>query len=437
MRNGIAELTQAYQSHAVSPRDIVSRHLDAAESLGRDLNAFTAVTRDSALREARAAEERYLSGQPLSPIDGVPVSIKDLMHMAGTVTGCGTLAYSDEVQTADSAMVRQLRQAGAIIIGKCNLLEFAFGLVHPTVGPAHNPWNPALTIGGSSSGSAAAVAAGIGYLSIGTDTAGSVRNPAALGGVVGLKPSWGHYDPEGLVPLSPSLDHLGLLTNSVSDALLAFEALGGSTRAAKDRPRVAWAELGYTRPDIALATESLVHRMDSEVEWADPIRYDWDLSNAAAIAMITAEAYAVHRDWLKEHWAGYSAGTRIRLAAGAAVSGEDYIRARQVREFLRRHWARITDDIDYVLLPTLPAVASSEEEALVEDLSSATLYTSTFALLGLPAISIPAGLGEGGRPVGLQIVGRPGRDAELLAFAKRVEQERGDWPRPPHYADLY
>lgn len=437
MRTGIQELTHAYQLCAISPVETISRHLEAAETLGYSLNAFTAVTRDSALKEARASEERYRTGQPLSSIDGVPVSIKDLMHMSGTVTGCGTLGVSGEMQTKDSAMVRELRKAGAVIIGKCNLLEFAFGFVHPAVGPAHNPWNLSLTIGGSSSGSAAAVAAGIGYLSIGTDTAGSVRNPAALGGVVGFKPTWGHYDPEGLIPLSPTLDHLGLLTNSVSDAALVFEVLGGGSQTPKHRPSVAWAELGYTRPDVESVTSSLIHRLDAHVDWKDPIRYDWELSNAAAITIIVAEAHAVHRRWLEEYWAFYSTRTRIRLAAGAAVSVEDYIRARQVREVLRKSWNRITDGIDFVLLPTLPAVASTEEEALVEDLSSATLYTSTFALLGLPAISIPAGMGEGGRPVGLQIVGHPGRDAELLAFAKRVEQERGDWPRPPHYADLY
>ncbi len=434
MTGAIRELHEDYRAGRRSPVDVVQEHVEAAATLGRALNAFTALLDEAALAAAEASQGRYQQGTPLSIIDGVPISMKDLFHVKGTATGCGSHAYPPDIQPQDADMVRELKAAGAIIIGKNNLLEFAFGLVNPEIGPARNPWDPEKTIGGSSSGSAAAVGAGIGLASIGTDTAGSVRNPAALGGVVGFKPSYGHYSAEGLIPLSPSLDHIGLLTETVADAQAIFEALGGPLASRqKNRWRMVSVDLGYTSPDVQAAVKGLVDQVMDEGEARPAFDFDWSSANQAAIEMITAEAYAVHRELLRERWDFYGEPTRVRLLAGQAVRTHDYIRARQVRERLRRDWLAKTEDIDFILLPTLPAVAVSEAEALVEDLSTATLYTSTFALLGLPAISVPAGLGAHGLPAGLQIVGRPGRDADLLAFARRVEELRGPFPHPPQH----
>lgn len=434
MKGRIRTLHESYRAHRRSPVDVVTDHLNAAATLGQELNAFTAILHEDALAAAEASDRRYLKGTPLSVIDGAPISIKDLFHVKGTVTGCGSNAYPQDIQPEDADMVRQLKGAGAIIIGKNNLLEFAFGLVNPDIGPARNPWDPEKTIGGSSSGSAAAVAAGIGLASIGTDTAGSVRNPAALGGVVGFKPSYGHYSAEGLIPLSPSLDHIGLLTETVADAQAMFEALGGPAGPRdKERWRVASVDLGYTSPDVQEAVGRLVDQVMDGAEVRPAFDFDWSSANQAAIEMITAEAYAVHRELLQERWDFYGEPTRVRLLAGQAVLAHDYIRARQVRERLRRDWLAKTEEIDFILLPTLPAVAVSEAEALAEDLSAATLYTSTFALFGLPAISVPAGLGAHGLPAGLQIVGRPGCDADVLAFAQQVEALRGPLPHPPHH----
>lgn len=437
MSGAIARLHQRYLDQEASPVEVVATHVAAAETLGGALNAFTAVLGERALKEAEASQARYRAGRPLSVLDGVPVSIKDLMHVKGTVTSAGSLAYPRIRQNRDADMVKKLRRAGAVIFAKTNLLEFAFGLVHPDVGPAHNPWDLSLTIGGSSSGAAAAIAAGIGFGAVGTDTAGSIRNPAAFGGVAGYKPTWGQYSAEGLIPLSPSLDHVGWLGRTADDLVSLFMGLGGRLPVDLDRPRVAVLDLGRTASDVDELTRQAIRQMDAGVEFRDPFDYDWALSNAAAIAIISAEAYAVHQTLLKERWADYSLGTRVRLLAGAGLSTPDYLRARQIREALRRRWSRATRDIDFVLMPTMPSVAPLEEVAMVEDLSDATLYTSTFALLGLPAVSVPSGLNREGRPAGLQIIGRPGQDAEVLSFAARVEHLIGPLPKPPHYAGLY
>lgn len=437
MSGAIESLHQQYVNGTASPVAQAEQHLAAAASLGRDLNAFTAVLGETALAEAEASYQRYRQERPLSALDGVPISVKDLMHVRNTVTGAGSYAYPAVKQSRDANIIKKLHRAGAVIIGKTNLLEFAFGLVHPEVGPAQNPWDRDLTIGGSSSGSAAAVAAGIGYGSIGTDTAGSIRNPAALGGVAGYKPTYGHYSAEGLIPLSPSLDHIGWLARSAADLVTLYEALGGRPPLQQKRPRIAYLDLGYTQPEVKALVDARVNQMAREVEVAESFAFDWELSNAAAITIISAEAHAVHRELLTERWSGYSAGTRVRLLAGAGISAADYMRALQIRATLKKEWRRLTKDADFVLLPTLPGVAGSEEEALVEDLSAATLYTSTFALLGLPTVSIPAGLNSQGRPAGLQIAGNWGQDAEVLAFAALVESRSEPMPKPPYYAGLY
>lgn len=437
MNGAIWRLHQRYLDQQTSPVEVVAQHLAAAESLGRELNAFTAILRDSALAAAEASRDRYRAGRPRSALDGVPVSVKDLMHVQGTVTSAGSRAYPPTRQARDADIVQQLRQAGAVIFGKTNLLEFAFGLVHPDIGPAHNPWDARLTIGGSSSGAAAAVAAGIGLGAVGTDTAGSIRNPAALGGVAGYKPTWGHYSVEGVIPLSPSLDHVGWLARTTDDLVSLFAGLGGRAPVTQGRPRVAVIDLGRTAADVEELTQQAVRRIVGLVEFCDPFDYDWGLSNAAAIAIITAEAYGVHQTLLTQHWSEYSVGTRVRLLAGAGITTADYLRARQIREALRREWVKLTRDIDFVLMPTMPVVATLEELAREADLSDATLYTSTFALLGLPVVSVPLGLNVEGRPAGIQIVGRSGHDADVLAFGAQLEQLIGPLPKAPHYAELY
>ncbi|MCY0900283.1 MAG: amidase [Firmicutes bacterium] len=419
----------------MSPIDVVRAHLDAAESLGNQLNAMTTILRDSAHKAALAADERYRLRFWRSPLDGIPWTIKDLFHVAGTVTGCGSKAYPPVPQTEDAVVVHQLRDLGAILIGKTNLLEFALGLVHPAVGAARNPWNVDYTIGGSSSGSAAAVAAGIGLISVGTDTGGSVRNPAALGGVVGFKPSYGRLPVEGMVPLSPTLDHVGLLGPTVDDVAITF---AGLTRAEKPlahhRWRIATADPGHTTDSVRQVVDGLIGSLAPSASWDQPVAFDWSLANAVALTIIMAEASAVHTDGLRERWEGYGPGTRARLRAGEQITVADYLRARQIRRTLQQRWSEVTEDLDFVLLPTLPTAAAGPEGMPGgEALANATLYTSVFALLGVPALSVPAGLTSDGMPAGLQIIGRPGCDTEVLAFGRWVEEVRGLLPDPPHH----
>ncbi len=439
MSGEISPLHQDYRDQKVSPLEVCQQHLREAVSTGSPLNAFADILTDEALYASEASAARYRESRPLSVLDGIPVTIKDLFHVQGTVTGCGSQAAETRLQTRDAVIVDQLKKLGAVIFGKTNLLEYAYGLVHPEIGPARNPWDMRRTIGGSSSGSAAAVAAGLGLASIGTDTAGSIRNPAAFGGVVGFKPTYGRLSAEGLVPLSPSLDHVGLLARSVSDVQVVFDALSTDPkpRAEKEETwRVAVTDLPYTTPEVTRVFGDFIEKLQRTESLMEGFAFDWETANAAALTIISAEAYAIHADHLRESWDGYSMGTRIRLAAASSVSARDYMRARQVAQHLKTQWRQRTQSFDILLLPTLPMEAPFEEEGPGDDLAAATLYTSTFALLGVPAVSVPVGLTVNGLPVGLQIVGHVGQDQAVLEFAKHVETIRGEISHAPLYARM-
>jgi aspartyl-tRNA(Asn)/glutamyl-tRNA(Gln) amidotransferase subunit A len=220
-------LTRLFRRRELSPVELLDSVLERLPPVEAALNAFIVITADRARSQAREAERAFATGETLGPLAGIPVSLKDIFDVAGLPTTAGSRILRDVVATRDSAVYARLRDSGAVLVGKTNMLEFAYGAVHPDYGRTNNPWQPARSAGGSSGGSAASVAAGLAYGSVGTDTAGSIRCPAAFCGVVGLKPTWGSVDQTGMLPLSPTLDHIGLVTRTVGDNRVMFEALAG------------------------------------------------------------------------------------------------------------------------------------------------------------------------------------------------------------------
>ena len=444
VNGGIARLHALYLSGERSPVEVAEDHLALAADVGARLNAFTLIAGDQARAEARASAERYGRGEALSALDGVPVSVKDNMHVAGLGTTCGSAAADRRPARRDAAVVARLRALGAVIIGKTNLLEYAFGVVHPDFGPVHNPWDLDRSAAGSSSGSAAAVAAGIGLAAVGTDTAGSVRWPAALCGTIGLKPTYGSLPVAGVVPLAPTLDHVGLLARTVEDTRLLYDALCERRSASVgSRPlRLGVVDLGRVAPAVAAATADVLARLGREgVELVPLSPFPWREGDAAALALIAAEALEVHARRLGEHWPAYSPAMRTGLVAGAVVSGADYVRALRLRESLRARWRDLLREeaVDAAIGPTLPCTAPPEgdpwpaEEAA--DGVAIGAYTSVYALLGVPAISVPVALDPDGLPIGVQVAAAEGEDGTALVVAYRIEAGRGPWPWPPHGSD--
>jgi aspartyl-tRNA(Asn)/glutamyl-tRNA(Gln) amidotransferase subunit A len=427
-------LHRLYVTRAASPVAVVQRHLEQAHGLGTDLNAFTAILDGEALIAAEASERRYAEGRPLSALDGVPFTVKDIVHVRGVPTTAASRAADPEPQASDAAVVARLRQLGAVLIGKTNLLEYALGLVHPDFGPVRNPWDKERTIGGSSSGSAAAVAIGAGFASIGTDTLGSVRNPAALAGVVGFKPSFGRLPVAGTIPLAPTLDHLGILARTVADAQAVYRGTASRGGRGHYGPwRVGVALFEDVDPTVRHAFLDAVARLKGAgVAVQETGVLPFAAATAAALTLLYTEAAEVHRERLQANAAGYSAGTRARILAGSAVDGPDYARALAVRVRVREEVGDVFRGCDVVLTPTLPAPAPREDGGGGDrSLGSAPLHTSAFNLLGLPALTLPIGRSpETGMPIGLQIAGPQGADGMVLRAARLVERLRGPWRAP-------
>ena len=405
------------------------------------LNAFITVMADVALPEARRADQEIAAGRYAGPLHGIPLSLKDLIDCAGVPTTAGSRLREGKVARADARLVRQLRTAGAVIVGKTNLHEFAFGTTNEDSGwgPARNPIDPKRSPGGSSGGSAIAVKTGMSIASIGTDTGGSVRIPAAACGIVGLKPAWGEISADGVVPLSRQLDHVGPLARSVEDAALLYHVMRGEAP-----PQTA--ESGSAR-GLRLATLDgyFAERLSTDVDAAVRVAYD-ALAQAGArvssttlphasdipaiyLHLVLADAAAYHATSLQQRPHAYTDNVRIRLEMGRHVLAEDYVRALRGREVIRREVDRALGDVDALLLPALAIEAPPLGAATVpvtggeEPVRTAMLRcTQPFNLSGHPAISLPCGTTPAGLPVGLQIVGHHGRTPDLLRIARVVER---------------
>ena len=443
----IAAIARRYRSRDLSPVEVARAVLDRVERVDPLLNAFTTVLGEHVVEEAKAAEARLREPDP-PPLCGIPVSLKDNVATAGVRTTAGSRILSDWVPREDAACVTALRAAGATILGKTNLFEFAYGEAHPDFGHVRNPWDTSRSTAGSSTGSAAAVAAGLGWASIGTDTGGSIRVPAAMCGVVGLKPTYGAVSRRGIVSTTWSLCHVGPLARTVDDAAAVFAALAG-----EPRPDVAGGGAAGLRLAVALPQEG--EALDGEVAAAvEAACRELERAGAQLVAVelpslllvravlwttAAAEALELHHDWLRDRPHDYHPVVRARLERARAIPADAYVRAQRVRRRLADELDTRLGGVDALLLPVAPTTAYAvgarvvEVDGREEEVSQAvTRYTPLASLVGRPAASVPCGFARDGLPIGLQIVCRAGDEGTLFRVARSFEQAT-EWhlPRPP------
>jgi aspartyl-tRNA(Asn)/glutamyl-tRNA(Gln) amidotransferase subunit A len=447
----LSEAAEGVVRRTVSSVELTRACLDRIGTIGPALNAFITVTGEQALAVARQRDDEIRRGKRIGPLHGIPVAVKDNIDTAGVRTTAASELFKDRVPAEDADVVRRLKDAGAIILGKTNLQEFAYGgsSAVSSFGPVRNPWALDRVPGGSSGGSAAATAAGLCFGALGTDTAGSVRMPASYCGIVGLKPTYGRVSNRGSIPLSWTLDHIGPLCRTVRDTALMLEAIAGfdarepgSADAPVERYSRALA-LGKAKLRIGLPRHPFFDQLDSEVEaavtsaidvlrsWSASVR-DLELPPLPAMHFVMGtEAYAYHQHWITESPQEYQPDTRERILGLSELGSKaDYANARRACEVLRRDIGRLFADVDVLVMPTVPGPPS-----LIEPIADnaardpeRTRNTWPFNVTGLPAISVPCGFSKSGLPIGLQIVGAPFAESTVLAVAHAYEQAT-EWHR--------
>lgn len=438
----ISEVTASVAAGKVTSETLTELCLSTIEQLNPKLNAFITVTADDALRQARQADKDIAGGRRIGPLHGIPISLKDLIDQQGIGTTAGSLVRKDHVATSDAVVTRRLRAAGAVFVGKTNLHEFAFGTTSEDsgFGPVRNPHDSDRSPGGSSGGSAVAVATGMSLGTVGTDTGGSIRIPAAACGIVGLKPEWGHVSAAGVVPLSRQLDHVGPLAASVADAWLLYNAM----QPASDQIGDSLEAMPVKGLRIGRLSGYFADRLDEEVarSVADAIVLlqqkgatvvDVGVPHAADMAaiyvhLVFGDAAEYHARTLESRPEDYTAPVRLRLEMARYVLAEDYIRALRGKALIADEIDRALHGVDVLVLPSLaiPAPPIGAATVPVKGGSDAvrTLMlrcTQPFNLSGHPAISIPCGLTRGQLPIGLQLVGHKGRTPALVQAALAAE----------------
>jgi aspartyl-tRNA(Asn)/glutamyl-tRNA(Gln) amidotransferase subunit A len=429
------EVARLIARRELSSTEITEAYLERIGLFDATLRAFITVDAEGALTAARAADNSNATG----PLHGVPVAIKDNIATAGLRTTGGSRVLADWVPTADAPVVANLKRAGAVILGKTNLHEFAYGGTCSNVefGAVRNPWNTAHVPGGSSGGSGVAVAAGMCAAALGTDTAGSIRLPACQCGVVGLKPTYGHTRIEGVLPLAWSLDHVGPLTRSVADAGLVYAALTGIQPARTLDTGAAGLRLGVARdfffdglqPDVEAAVEGALEVLRGlGAELVDIVWPDVHLSNSITWTIILAEAGAYHRAWFRAQPQAYSEETRHNLLIGERLPAADYVQAQRARSVLQRQAADVMSGVDALVTPSLQITAPRIGQTTVEvggkvkEINPVFIRLSDpFNVTGQPAISVPCGFGGDGLPIGLQIAGPPSGEDMVLRIAAAYE----------------
>jgi aspartyl-tRNA(Asn)/glutamyl-tRNA(Gln) amidotransferase subunit A len=450
-----AEAGHAIAARTLSPVELLSALLARIARLDPKLNAFIRLDADAAMAAAKAAEQDIAAGRRRGLLHGIPVGIKDIIDVASLPTTCHSRILLDNVAAADAAVVAKLRAAGAIIIGKLSTHEFAIGgpsrdLPFP---PARNPWNPAHHPGGSSSGSGAGVAAGLFPLALGTDTGGSVRNPASACGIVGLKPTYGRVSRRGVFPLAFTLDHVGPLARTVTDAALLLHAIEGHDAAdpasavfpplADIERGIAGLRIGFVRhfhdkdvpgdPQVIAALEDAADVMKAQGARIHDITLP-ALTEFAAVnrVILGAEAWSIHAKWLRERPGDYGQLARQRLMAGAFMSAGDYVNAQRRRAQMIEAVDTAFHDADILL-----CASSMDPASRIDDMAE-TLRTyprqarTPFNVTGHPALAMMSGLSKDGLPLSVQFVGRTGADATVLRAARAYERA-SEWHmrRPP------
>jgi aspartyl-tRNA(Asn)/glutamyl-tRNA(Gln) amidotransferase subunit A len=436
----LADLARGLKAGSITSTAATEGCLARITERNPSLNAYITVLVDEALAQAREADREIAGGRYRGALHGVPMSLKDLMDLRGTPTTAASRVRDGHVAGRDATAVGRLREAGAVFIGKTNLHEFALGTTNEdsAYGPVHHPLDHARSPGGSSGGSAASVLTGMAYASIGTDTGGSVRIPAAACGLVGLKPAIGEIPTEGVVPLSSTLDHVGPICLTVEDAALVYGALRGIPNPEAPAGRdVSGLRLGVPRAYfLDLLDAQVAARFDEAcrtLEGAGVILEDVTSPHTREIASIYVhialpEVAACHAAPLESRPEAYTENVRLRLEMARYILAEDYVRAQRGREILTQEVREALNGRDALLLPSLPVPATTLGVPTVtiggseESVRNLTLrLTQLFNITGHPAISLPCGRTDEGLPVGAQLVGARNRTTDLLATARAVE----------------
>jgi len=458
----IKAVGEEIHSGIITPTELVAEALERIDALDDDLKAYVTVMRDQAYEDAERLERELRTGLYRSPLHGIPIGVKDIIAVKGVRTTAGSKVLADYVSQEDAMVVEQLRKKGAIVIGKTNTHEFAYGTYTP---PTRNPWDHERIPGGSSGGSAVAVAMGMSLGAIGTDTGGSIRIPAACCGVTGLKPTYGRVSCHGVIPLSWSLDHVGPLARSAEDCAIVFDAIAGYDP--RDPNSISGPPSGPTASLIAgpegrdtLSLQGLALGVPQEAFFAplDPeVRAAWQAAllvlreegaevvdvelPLAAIEVYRTiqkpEASLAHmqKGWLSERRDDYTALTLQRLLEGQQIPAVAYLHALHQRRIFSNSMRTVLRQVDALVLPTLPIPAVLMKQAnqeisidgVAENATTALLrLTMPFNLAGLPAISLPCGFTTNGLPVGLQVAGRPFEESTVLRIA-HAYQQLTDW----------
>jgi aspartyl-tRNA(Asn)/glutamyl-tRNA(Gln) amidotransferase subunit A len=439
----ILELAGALRARKLSAVELTQACLKRIAELNPVLNAFITVTADQALAQARAVEDEISRGNWRGPLHGIPIALKDLIDTAGIPTTAASELYRNRIPAQSAEVVLQLERAGAIFLGKQNLHEFAYGgsSMISCFGEVHNPWNPEVIAGGSSGGSAAAVAAGLGYAAIGSDTAGSIREPAALCGVVGLKPTYERVSAQGVIPLSKSLDHVGPIAVTVADATVVFRALVEGQGVPPANFLEEWSQtsrpirVGIPRtffyddlhPEVANAVESALENMKPFTSEIRDIALPPDNDRTVQ----AAESYAFHAEAAAMTPELYQPETLRRIKTGEHIPQQDYQKQLSVLEHMRADIYGAFESVDVIVTPTTPIPApriadlKQKPELLRPHELLLLRNTRPFNVWGVPTISIPCGLTSNGLPIGLQIAAAPQREDLLLQFAHACEEVLG------------
>ena len=459
MLKSILEVSELLRQRKISPLELTRQCLAQIEKLNPTLNAFITVTADAALAQACNAEAEILNGGWRGPLHGVPLALKDLIDTAGVRTTAASAVFKDRIPTQDAEVVTRLKNAGAVLLGKQNLHEFAYGgsSVVSYYGAPHNAWNPAYITGGSSGGSATAVAAGLCYGAIGTDTSGSIREPAALCGVVGLKPTYGRVSADGVVPLAPSLDHVGPIARTVADTALMLQAIAGYDPKDKTSANVAvpkyFAEMNHPPQSfkIGIPRKFFYEDLDSEVATAVERALDALRKAGAHISEIeidiptdrslqTAESYAYHAEYVRRSPELYQPETLRRIRKGEDITATEVEQSRRDLNKRRAEIGRVFENLDVLITPTtpIPAPALAELQQDPDLLRPRELLllrnTHPVDVWGLPAISVPCGFTASGLPIGLQIIGPHWGEGKVLQLALAYEQTSHWYEREPALA---
>ena len=450
----ITEAAKLIADKQLSPVELTRHCLDRVAKLDATLHSFLLLTEERALADAKAAEARMMAGTLKSPLDGIPIGHKDIYNTAGIRTTAHSKLLEHNVPTEDCVVVAKWAEAGVVLMGKLATHEFAIGgpsfdLPWP---PARNPWNPDHFTAGSSSGTGAAVAAGLVLGGTGSDTGGSIRGPSALCGIAGIKPTYGLSSRRGVLPLSQTLDHTGPMAWTVEDCALLLQGMAGHDPldpASANRPVANFtADLNKGAKGLRIGVIRHFHETDNPVSPATRKGIDDALDvfraqgaeirdvtlapmmdyNAPGWVILTAEAYAVHEPWLKERFNDYGELLRDRLAFGALLRGTDYVQAIRRRRVLCEEMRDAMADLDILITASAPAEAPKITEVPKWGMFEKPNFTMPFNLTGLPALSVCSGYGEGGLPVSIQIIGKPFAEATVFRAGHAYETAT-DWRR--------